>query len=254
MANTVIRNSPLTAEDMALAMNMKFDAFGAKAGIDAGRAWLERNGLTYFPLAEPNAVMATMFLHLGDKKTFGKFKAAMMACEDYREEHAQEPCKGPMETIRLNLQRNYANWLFRKGMFIDAKAEMCDPGFHSRNRPLSEKHADELVRLVGRLLEHDLRATGMLERLYAESYRTAFNMTYLRNIRWWLIIAMCASWRDTQDILPLAQELTGEAENPVVGEDPSEARRARTKQLMHLRYKWMRWAAARYAISRYRLK
>ena len=241
MADTVIRNSPLKAEDMALAMNMKFDTDGAEAGIAHGRAWLERNKLAYFPLAEPNAVMATMFLHQGDKKAFGKFKAAMMACED---------CS---ETLWLNVQRNYANWLFRKGMFTKAKAEMCSPGFSSRKRPLSEKHADQLVVLVGRLLEHDLAATTMLERLYAESYRTAFNMTYLRNIRWWLIIAMCASYRDAREILPLARELTGETKN-LVGKDPSETRRARIKQLMRLRYKWMRWAAARYAIAKYRLK
>lgn len=241
MADTVIRNSPLKAEDMALAMNWKFDADGAEAGIAHGSAWLERNRLAYFPLAEPNAVMATMFLHLGNKKSFGKFKAAMLACED---------CT---ETLWLNVQRNYANWLFRKGMFIEAKTEMSKPGFYSRNRPLSEKYTDELIRLVGRLLENDLRATSMLERIYAASYRTPFNVTYLHNIRWWLIIAMCASRRDIQDILPLAQELTGDIDNPVVGKDPSKTRRTRIKQLMRLRYKWMRCAAARYDISKYRL-
>lgn len=244
MTDTVIRNSPLKAEDMALAMNIKFDSLGAQAGIDAGNAWLERNKLAYFPLAEANAVMATMYLHLNDIVGFANFRSAMMECED------------GTETIQLNLKRNYANWLYRKGQFVEAEILMADERFKSPERPLEERMADRLIRHVGRLLGGDMKAVGMLERLFHKAYEAELpNATYLRNICLWAVVSLYATGRN-KDANALAQLLvaTGDKADKLMGPEPSATRVARVKLLMRLRFMPLQWAAARYAIAKYRLK
>lgn len=242
MADTVIRNSPLKAEDMALAMNIKFDSLGAQAGIDAGIAWLEKNKLVSFPLAEANAVMATMYLHTNDALNYAKFKAAMTDCEDLT------------ETISLNLKRNHANWLYRTRRFVAAEAEMSDPGFKSPDRPVDEQKADELIRYVGRLLNRDKAAT-MLERLFHQAYDLPLsNATYLRNMCWWASVALYSVGRN-KDATVLARMLTATGDNadPIMGPEPSRVRVTRLKLLMRLRFMPLQWAAAHYAIAKYRL-
>lgn len=241
--NTVTRKPPPSTATIIKVMNNMFDSEGAQAGIHAGDIWLNNNGLVHFPTAEANAVMATMYLHANDALNYAKFKAAMMECKDLT------------ETIRLNLKRNHANWLFRRGEVDEAEAEMRDPGFKSPDRPEDEKKADELISYVGRLLNRDKAAT-MLERLFHQAYDLPLsNATYLRNMCWWASAALYSVGRN-KDATVLARILTATGDNadPVMGPEPSRVRVTRLKLLMGLRFKPLQWAAARFAVHKYRLK
>jgi len=105
------------------------------------------------------------------------------------------------------------------------------------------------------LLQRDARAAGMLERLYIDMRASGpADQAQLQDIRYCLVIALCVAWRNREDIEPFSKTLTGEVADEVVREESNADRREQVKLLMSLPFKWMRWAAAHYAISNYRLK
>jgi hypothetical protein len=235
-------------------MNHLFDLGATSPAIRVGKTFLAEHHLEFFRTAEANALMATMFLHLNDSLNFLEFRAAMCESEDYLAEHEQVPCKGTTETIRLNLERNFANWLYRKDMFEKAELIMSDKGFKSSWRPVEEGFADELIRYVGRLLHGDAKAATMLEHLFHRAYNARpVNRTYLRNIRYWLVFALCAVGRD-KDAGQHALRLIGAEVDPLIGADPKSERRRIVLAMGRLRNTQLRMLAAKYAISRYQLK
>lgn len=240
MTETVFRKMSYDEPTLVVLMNILFDAGATAVAVAIARTYLAEAHLECFQTAEANAVMATMLLHMDNIVDFTNFQSAVRECGD------------ATDLLWLNLQRNLANWQFRHGMFVRGKQTMQDPGFYSRHRPLSEKHADRLVSCVGRLLEGDTNAVSLLVRLYDEARRKTTNRTYLRNIRWWLILALCLVGRD-DEAAPLALDLLGKTPGSLVGPDPKRERQQVILVIGKLRTTRLRQLAAYYAISKYRL-
>lgn len=106
--------------------------------------------------------------------------------------------------------------------------------------------SSEFARYKQRLLTHDWRAAGMLERLYINTRSSSSAHTAdIDELRTLTIFALCAVGRG-KDAEALIRE-----DKAILGPELDPESGARTRRLMSFRFNWLRWAAARYAISKY---
>ena len=241
MTDTVYTQWPPLEEEFVRFVERTFNTEGALAAW----AYARKHVGTDIVLkgAASNRLMATLALHQNDEAAYNLFSGAMLEASDCTDGGVYQ------------LTRDHANWLARKNRLIFAKAEMAFIPTNTDARPPEERHADDLIRYVIRLLESDFsRAAGMLERLNEEARacETA-NPQYLHNIRYWLVLALFAAGRGVEAI-PIADSIWGGVPDELIGVDPKPSRHDQVRLLMKLRFNFLRCLAARYAIFRYRLK
>lgn len=247
MTDTVYTQWPPIEEEFVRLVEQTFSSKGAAAAW----AYAHKHGAgtrVALKKAASNRLMATLAIHQNDKTSYDQFSQAMFNALDCSDEDAYQ------------LIRDHANWMARRGGFIFANAEMMLIPTDPKLREPHERHADDLIRQVIRLLESGFGNGGFSEAAdaltllneEARACETA-NLQYLHNIRYWLVLALFAARRSAEAV-PLADTIWGGTPDELIGVDPKPSRHTQARTLVKLRFTFARYLAARYAIHKYRLK
>ncbi len=252
----------ITPEFLLKRMQELFNEGESTMALAAGLFYLaDRNQGDFFETPELNGLYATILLHEGQEKLFMEYLVVVQ-----NDPHASED-------LKLDLTRDYANWLNRTRQY--AKAELEIDKLHAAvNRPPFKRLADELIEAVGWMLrnrEHFEDAHWAIRQAYLKGCKEMRNpevkptdegIQYVMNLRFWLMIADCLVFTIDAHAVKLAKQLLSgttlvsakEGEEALVLKaDPNRKRQIIAKAIQRTP-QLSRYFIGLLVVNRYRLK